>query len=272
MSCSQCGKQCASLKRCSRCRQVSYCGAECQKSGWKGHKKSCATLEEAVEKVNAAGVANDWGEVLKWEGRMDEMMEGHPDVIRDAIIKTFVQAHKVFYKRTCSTEHALSVAGLEARRSEVLGKMQRFRDQGEALCRVADHFHVAGKNKDAEVYFQRGRKVAEAHGFFNLECMSCLGLGKLAMQEERNEEGADLLRNALAAVPLCEHDVGTHEINVLHALTGALFATRAIDEVEPLVPRYREAAKAESQGRGVVCLDEFTSLLTSARLHEVLCT
>jgi len=272
MSCSQCGKQCASLKRCSRCRQVSYCGAACQKAGWKGHKKACVTLEEAVERVNAAGVANEWREVLRWEGRMDEMMEGRADVIRDAILATFVQAHAVEFRRNCSTEHALAIAGLEARRVEVLGTMQRFRDQGEALCRIADNFDVAGNKKEAEVNFQRARKVAEAHGFFNLECRSCLGIGKLAMQEGRNEEGVELLRNALAAAPLCEHDVGTHEVNVLHAFTNALFVTRALDEVEPLVSRYREAAKAESQRRGFLCFDDANSLFTSARLHEVLCT
>jgi hypothetical protein len=41
-SCAHCGKQGVALKRCARCKEVSYCGAACQKAGWKGHKKTCA--------------------------------------------------------------------------------------------------------------------------------------------------------------------------------------------------------------------------------------
>ena len=44
-TCSFCGKGAkkkgAELKRCSRCKRVWYCGAECQNAGWKGHKKTC---------------------------------------------------------------------------------------------------------------------------------------------------------------------------------------------------------------------------------------
>ena len=80
---------------------------------------------------------------------------------------------------------------------------------------------------------------------------------------------AALLRNALVAAELNELDDPVFELNALKALIGALFAIRSIDEVEPLVLRYREAAKAQS-GKGF-CLEEFDSLLCSARLHEVLC-
>ncbi|KZV93557.1 hypothetical protein EXIGLDRAFT_576441, partial [Exidia glandulosa HHB12029] len=29
------------MKQCSKCRQVTYCGQECQKGDWKAHKKVC---------------------------------------------------------------------------------------------------------------------------------------------------------------------------------------------------------------------------------------
>ena len=45
-SCSHCGKQREALKRCSRCKQDSYCGAECQNAAWKGHRKSCVSLDD----------------------------------------------------------------------------------------------------------------------------------------------------------------------------------------------------------------------------------
>ncbi|KAJ1483459.1 hypothetical protein T484DRAFT_1622771, partial [Baffinella frigidus] len=41
--CSHCGKQRATLKRCSRCKQTWYCGAACQNAAWKGHRKTCVT-------------------------------------------------------------------------------------------------------------------------------------------------------------------------------------------------------------------------------------
>ena len=92
------------------------------------------------------------------------------------------------------------------------------------------------------------------------------------MKGGREEQGVELLRNALVCVPLCEGDDSNMELNVLFHVTDALFHTHAIDEVEPLVARYLEAAKAESKKQGHLIFPEFRSLYTSARLHEVLCT
>ena len=39
--CSQCGTQCPPTKRCAMCKQVNYCGVECQRAAWKQHKKTC---------------------------------------------------------------------------------------------------------------------------------------------------------------------------------------------------------------------------------------
>ena len=60
MSCAQCGKQRKVLKRCSRCKKASSCGAECQNAAWKGHKKTCVNLDDMVERVNAASFREDW--------------------------------------------------------------------------------------------------------------------------------------------------------------------------------------------------------------------
>ena len=185
----------------------------------------------------------------------------------------FVVAHRLAFNSTGSKDKSLSIVRLETRRAEILGKMQRFRDQGETLCRAADYLRIFGNLQEAEGYFLRARKIAEAHGFFSVECKSCLGLGKLAMLlEGRQEEGVDLLRNALVCVPLCEEEVNTMELNVLQTFTDALFCTHAIGEVEPLVARYLEAAKKESERHGSLRFWDVHSLYTSARLHEVLCT
>jgi hypothetical protein len=92
------------------------------------------------------------------------------------------------------------------------------------------------------------------------------------MEGGRKQEGVELLRNALACVPLCEGDATIMELNALLSFTDVLFETLAIDEAEPLVARFLEAAKAESQKRGCLRISELHSLYASARLHEVLCT
>ena len=79
-----------------------------------------------------------------------------------------------------------------------------------------------------------------------------------------------LLRNARVAAELNELDSPAFELDALLPLIDALFTTRSIEEVEPLVLRYREATKAQSEKEGV-CFAEFYSLICSARLHEVLC-
>ena len=91
-----------------------------------------------------------------------------------------------------------------------------------------------------------------------------------AVEEGRHEEGVALLRNALVAAELNELDDPAFELDALDALIQALFQALAFDEVEPLVLRFREAAKARS-GKEGLCFAEFTSLIFSAHFHEVLC-
>jgi hypothetical protein len=98
----------------------------------------CVTLEDAVGRVNAATLREDWREVLKWEGRMEEMMENQPDAGCNAILEVFCDAHRVGVNVTGSKDNMLSIIRLEKRHAEVLGKMQRFRDQGEALGRMSE--------------------------------------------------------------------------------------------------------------------------------------
>ena len=171
---------------------------------------------------------------------MDEIMAGQLDVICELILGRFMNAH---YLGTLSTvsrtlptgspHHYLTANRLWKKLIDLLGKRQRFRDQGEAICALADRLHAAGRRQEASLHFQKARKVGEAHGFFSVECMACLGLGREKMKEGCNEEGLDLLRNALAASRLSENKgFSTYELPVLYELIEALFRTEAIDEVE----------------------------------------
>ena len=64
----------------------------------------------------------------------------------------------------------------------------------------------------------------------------------------------------------------SREANVLEDLTEALFYSKRVDELEPLIPRFREVAKERSRKMGRLSIMELHSLSVSARFHEVLCT
>lgn len=125
-SCAHCGTQGVALKRCARCLQTSYCGAACQKAGWKGHKKTCAPqlpLGEVREILNAANAADDWQGVLKWEGRREEPLSGRTDDSCNWVLHAFARAHALgrsSMPTSGSIDHSLSVIRLQELRLELL--------------------------------------------------------------------------------------------------------------------------------------------------------
>jgi hypothetical protein len=186
------------------------------------------------------------------------------------IMYCFSQARARGFAATGSEDHARSCVILEERRIPLIGKLQRFWDQGKTMCELSDILRSLGRKSEAVTWYQRGRDVGAAHGFFSLESTACEGLGWAAMEEHRHEEGLALLRNALVAAELNELDDPKYELEALTPLIMALFKTNAIDEVGPLLRRYRAATKAQSE-RVRFCCEEFYSILFSALLHEVLC-
>jgi hypothetical protein len=206
-SCANCGTQELALKRCARCKKVSFCGAECQKAAWRGHKIACVpplTLEDVSRKVNAADMAADWRGVLKWEGRMEELMAGKSDTASEYILQTFRNAYTHQLTQTGSHEAALEIVRLEERRIDFLKKMQRFPEVGEAMCNHAGKLLIAGKNKDAATSFQSARDFGAAHGLFMVECRASTGLGEIYNIDGRHAEALDLLRHARKVAPLNE--------------------------------------------------------------------
>ena len=173
-----------------------------------------------------------------------------------------------------------AIIRIEKERVELLGKMQRFRDQGEA-CRIGDQLVILRDTQEAAVYYTRAEKVAEAHGFFSVLCKACIGLGNLAFLDKRDEDAVKLLRNALIASPLSEDDAEgfESELCALGWLINALLNNdpannpdeAALDELEQLVPRFQETAKAQTRKNGRLCKWEFSSLVFGAQFHEVLC-
>ena len=278
------------VRFCASCMQACYCGTECQKAAWRGHKETkflsvslketCSPLQDILGKVEAAVSTKDWRAALKWEGRMEEMMANTPDAEQARCLNFFVKAHNLatleFWDvdATYCTFHALECSRLQGRRVELLGKMELFRDQGSAIFSIGNLLHMFGLRQESKSYFLKTRKVAEAHGFFSLECKACIGLSEIAIDEGDTEEAVLLLQNALLVcqLHLSEEEEDTcYELSILDKLTNAFWKTDAIDELGKTILLYREAAKAETRRTGKLSFFELYSLVASARFHEVLC-
>jgi len=121
--CAHCNKPGAGFKRCSRCKQACYCGAACQKADWKRHMTTCAPpvpLQDVAVKLDEARAADDWRGVLKWEGRMEELMAHQSDDFCSGILSVFSDVHQLGWQATGSDDHALSCVGLVERRIPLL--------------------------------------------------------------------------------------------------------------------------------------------------------
>ena len=187
------------------------------------NKKVCATLHDVRLRVSAAREADDWPGVLRWEGRMDELMVGLKDVWCDWSLHAFSRAHELGYRSTGNEDHALSIIRLEERRVEILGKLERFRDQGAALCEIAKYLNCLGRTQESATYYQRARDLDAEHVFLSAEREASLRLGRMALGGEWHEEGSELL----VAAPINESGESRYELNALSRLIQALFATNA---------------------------------------------
>jgi len=234
-------------------------------------------LEDAWGSVKAAYALGDRRGVLKWEGRMEELLE-HLTENADCVLAfhAFLGALMIddgsAYGSVFHSRQVLSIRLLK-RRVELLGKMKLFRDQGEGMCMCGTFLVSNGQKQESERYFQKARDVGVEHGFFLVESKACIGLGKAAALEGRHEEGLELLRNSVVAARLGEGDAHGSELYALDILIRALFKTSAIGEVELLVLRfgYLSNRRSESQSTGDFLLRKLESPLFNARLLEVMC-
>ena len=131
-TCSHCGKQLLAPKRCSICKQASYYTR--RRVGRKKHKKTCeppVPLKNVLQEVKEAGVrllihhssphydpSVDWQEVLKWEGRLTELMATEEDVNCDFFLQAFKISHMLERDSTGSLRPSGRFSPGDARKGE----------------------------------------------------------------------------------------------------------------------------------------------------------
>ena len=151
-SCDHCGKTSVPLKRCSTCKKASYCSAECMQTAREGHRKRCAPplpLNEVFQTVDGADQASDWRQTLRFSGRMEEMLHNQDDETCNDVLRAFSRAHLLGIAGSSKEDHAVEVVRIEGRRVDLLGRVGFFREQGVALCNIADSLLFLEKRPDA---------------------------------------------------------------------------------------------------------------------------
>jgi len=271
--CANCGKGKeagqAELQRCSACQRVWYCGKECQKAAWKGHKKTCGkeiTVPNFIDMVVLANTAKDWEALLLWEYRLEELLDAaNSDENRVDILMGFSLAHHTLgaYVKT---------AKYEERKVALLGSMQLLRDQGAAMCEAATALRMAGDLPGFRAWLKRARALGEANGFFETEANACHHLGMQDIREGRKEEGIEQLRHALSVTAFAEDEekAKEQELIILEALLKALVehSTNEPEDLDSLLARYGVAAKAVPFDDGGPSHYEIIAHHLRARLHD----
>ena len=198
-------------------------------------------LAAVAAMVDTARQAHDWPGMLWWESRLEELLlvtveATHPELISGFAGANFFEGH---YEKAAS---------LFQRSVQVLGKMERFAEQGGDMCRVGDCFLRLNDVRCAETWFQNARKLGETHGCYVVECAACLGLGRAELCiRERMQEAEDLLRHALSVLDFVGDDKGdTLERDINTDLSKVLLQTDRYEEAGPLIQRLRELAERAS--------------------------
>ena len=63
-ACHCCGAVSESMSRCIKCRCSFYCGTECQKKAWKGHREECSRITATKKKLAAVTVSRTGSDVV----------------------------------------------------------------------------------------------------------------------------------------------------------------------------------------------------------------
>ena len=199
------------------------------------------SLSSIIQMLEESSESRDWAGVLRWESRLEELLTtGH--------LTDFHQVKLIHYFASANVEqlHFAKAASLFQRSVELLGKLERFSEQGTDMCHVGDCFLQLGDAKGGEMWLQKARKLGETLGCYAVECNACYGLGRMELHLHRRlQEAEELFRHALAVVEFVEDERETIwlERDIKLGLVTVLLRTDRYEEAGPLSQRLCELAK-----------------------------
>ena len=258
ISCTCCGKHGKKFDKNAKdcpCKQAKYCDLTCQDADWMAHKRVCShAMRNVQKKIVSACRAGDWKAVLKFEGRLEELMACRLSILdlsgdtwmkstdrgHDATLDIFCQSHQIAFNETGRHKHLRSSVKLHERRIPILGQLQRFRDQGDQMMIAARLLILIDKGAEAVRWMEEARNVGAAHGFYTMESQACNALGALAFDQGRREDGLGLMRNAIIAGKLNEFEDPADELHAMNQIMEPLFKESEIDEITGMMSRYQE--------------------------------
>ena len=135
------------------------------------------SLQHVADKVREAARVENWEGVLKFQGRMEELLEGQPDKTCEYFLHAFVNANIMqqgTVRRGSPDEHAVCehIVRLEERRVELLGRMGCVEEQGKVMHMIGTIcMPFPDRKNEAEKYLQRAHDLGAAYGFASAECM-----------------------------------------------------------------------------------------------------
>ena len=141
-------------------------------------------------------------------------------------------------------KHFARAASLWERSVQLLGDLERFREQGGVMCRIGGCRMYLDDAAGATSWFEKARQLGQTRGFPGAECEALLGLGRVEFEEGREREGEERLRHALTVLERVEDGDGRENLERLirDVLANFLLETDRYEEAEPLIRRLRELA------------------------------
>jgi len=213
---------------------VVYCSIECQKVHWKEHKPFCyaSRIVSLTRKLNSEEFISEWRKTLSLQGEMDELMVGaqFDSDSKQNLIHRFIDANHAAAAETRENVYLTSVIKMYDELMTCMEDIQHYHDKGTYLYRVGCIFLRLDNNEKAEQCFQSVRNLGEMHGFFTMECLGCVGLGRIFRLQGQKKMERMFYHNATVACDLlvsCDNP-SHYKIEVLRYMIESLMETDLI--------------------------------------------
>jgi len=239
-ACAQCEKPTERLK-CSKCRRVVYCSADCQKADWEEHKISCKpSLIYVTEQVMALHNTQQWRKLLfKWNSYLNPLLEVMDDDGQHHMLTIYKQANQRGSNATSDPVYASNCVPILQKLIDIDGKHKRYEAQGKQLCELGQSFSWLDNEIEQMACYLKACEIGDKHNIGSVKCVGNLGLGRIFTNNKRLFEAKSLLRLALDAAQSGDtYWMKQHAVMCSDELCDVLFKTNSVDEAGPLVKRF----------------------------------